>query len=216
MLFMNVILCFFYTLECNLNILFALYRLALKKRLLYVLDFGGALGSIYRQYAQLLTPAIQDISWNIVEQKSFLEVAEKLNCETELHFHNSIEDVFMNCDIDAVLFSSVLQYINDYENIFEKVKHVNYIIVDRHPEFCDKDEARFTVQKVMEPIYNASYPLRIFGKKELENLFISRYTILEKWQYDSDIKQFFKSKDGKSHETHQIGILLENKNIKLG
>ena len=53
-------------------------------------------------------------------------------------------------------------------------------------------------------------------KKELENFFISRYTILEKWQYDSDIKQFFKSKDGKSHETHQIGMLLENKNIKLG
>lgn len=61
----------FYTQEYNLDLVLALYRIALEKGRLHVLDFGGALGSVYRQHARILKPAISDISWNIVEQKSF-------------------------------------------------------------------------------------------------------------------------------------------------
>ena len=108
-----------------------------------------------------------------------------------------------------ILFSSVLQYIDNYEEIVEKVKSADYIIIDRHPEFCERENPAFTVQKVSEPIYSALYPLKIFGRGELEKAFLPEYTILEKWQYDSDIKQFFKSRDGMKYETHQIGMLLK-------
>ena len=176
---------------------------------LHVLDFGGALGSVYRQHIRILKPAIQDISWNIVEQKTFLKAAEKLDYEKELHFYDTVEDALTDCDIDVVLFSSVLQYIGDYEEIINKVKSVNYIIIDRHPEFSRRKEPCFTVQKVSEPIYQALYPLKIFGSRELENNFYPEYTVLEKWLCDSDIKQFFRSKDGKKYETQQIGLLLK-------
>ena len=199
----------FYTPEYNWDLVLALYRIALDKGRLHLLDFGGALGSVYRQHARILKPAIPDISWNIVEQKSFSEAAAKLDHEKELHFRDTVEDALANCDTDVVLFSSVLQYIDNYEEIVEKVKSADYIIIDRHPEFCERENPAFTVQKVSEPIYSALYPLKIFGRGELEKAFLPEYTILEKWQYDSDIKQFFKSRDGMKYETHQIGMLLK-------
>ena len=199
----------FYEQEYNWNLVLALFRIGLDKGRLHVLDFGGALGSVFRQHARILKPAISDISWNIVEQKSFLDAAKELDCEEELHFYDTIEDVLANCDIDVVLFSSVLQYISGYEKIVGKVKTIKYIIIDRHPEFCERQNPGFTVQKVSEPIYSASYPLKIFGSGELENYFLSEYIVLEKWSCDFDVKQFFRSKDGSQYETHQIGMLLK-------
>ena len=199
----------FYTQEYNWDLVLALYRIALDKGRLHVLDFGGALGSVYRQHARILKPAIQDISWNIVEQKTFLDAAKKIDCEKELHFWNTVEEALENCNTDVILFSSVLQYIDGYEEIIEKMKSVKYIIIDRHPEFCGRATPAFTVQKVSEPIYSASYPLKIFGCGELENSLSPEYAVLEKWLCDSNIKQFFKSKDGTKYETHQIGMLLK-------
>lgn len=199
----------FYTQEYNWNLVLALYRIALAKGRLHVLDFGGALGSVYRQHSRILKPAISDISWNIVEQKSFSDAAEHLDCEPELHFRDNVGDALKKCDTDVVLFSSVLQYIENYEEIIKKVKAIDYIIIDLHPEFCSRDLPAFAVQKVSEPIYSASYPLKIFGNGELENLFSPEYEVLEKWQCDSDIKQFFTGKDGRKYETQQIGMLLK-------
>lgn len=201
----------FYHEEYNYNILLPLYRIALEKGRLHVLDFGGALGSTFRQHLKLLKPSIQDLSWNIVEQQSFLEAAKLINCEEGLHFFDSIEKTLESASIDVVLFSSVLQYLENPQEIIEKIKSIPYIIIDIHPEFLTREKPLFTVQNVSEPIYNASYPLKIWGKGELLTMFSEHYELIESWKIKYDYLPKIKDENGIVEKIEYIGILLKKK-----
>jgi putative methyltransferase (TIGR04325 family) len=199
----------FYHEEYNYNILLPLYRIALEKGRLHVLDFGGALGSTFRQHLKHLKPAIQDFSWNIVEQQSFLEAARQINCENELHFFDSIEKTLESVPIDIILFSGVLQYLENPQEMIEKIKSIPYIIIDIHPEFLTRENPLFTVQNVSEPIYNASYPLKIWGKGELQTMFSEHYEILESWKLKYDYLPKIKDENGIVEKIEYIGMLLK-------
>ena len=201
----------FYHEEYNYNVLMPLYRIALEKGRLHVLDFGGALGSTFRQHLKLLKPAIQDLSWNIVEQQSFLEAAKEINCEEGLHFFDSIEKTLESAPIDVVLFSSVLQYLENPQEIIEKIKSIPYIIIDIHPEFLTREKPLFTVQNVSEPIYNASYPLKIWGKGELLTMFSENYELLGSWKIKYDYMQKIKDENGTAEKIEFIGMLLKKR-----
>jgi putative methyltransferase (TIGR04325 family) len=78
-------------------------------------------------------------------------------------------------DIQVVLFSSVLQYLEDPYGMLEKIlsKKPEYIIVDRTP-FIDSDD-RLTVQKVNPKIYKGSYPCWFFNEEKFVSYFRSNY-----------------------------------------
>ena len=197
--------------EYHYPLLFALYRTAVATGRLHVLDFGGALGSTFRQHLELLRGAGCDISWNVVEQPAFVAAAEKLEHEPELHFHRSIEEAAAHQKIDTILFSSVLQYLEHPREILRRSAGFRYLIIDRHPEFCERETGQITVQKVSEPVYDASYPVRIWGKHELKELLAPDYLLLKEWSSEIDRLQCLKTRDGGRNFVQDVGMFWEKR-----
>jgi len=172
----------FYQDDYNWPLLSAFGYLAAKLRgHLHVLDFGGALGSTYWQNRKILREIAPDLSWHVVEQQGFLDAAKTLHYDEPLFFHKSIEEAKKFSAINVVLFSSVLQYIDDWESIINSIADVNFILIDRSPEFTEKMESQIMVQKVPASIYTATYPARIFGKNHWRNSLQGIYDPILSW-----------------------------------
>jgi putative methyltransferase (TIGR04325 family) len=145
---------------------------------LTVLDFGGALGSVYFQNKSILD-CVRNISWNIVEQNNYVVEGKKhissgLN---NLHFYGSIEECLENCEPNFVLISSSLQYISNYREVLNKIdgSSAKFMYIDRTP-FADVKDDIFAIQNVSPEIYDATYPIRIFSRgafdSEMQDLWI--------------------------------------------
>jgi putative methyltransferase (TIGR04325 family) len=140
---------------------------AVNKGTLRVLDFGGAFGSTYMQNRVLLDK-LQHVEWHIVEQPHIVDLGRKEFSSSVLHFWHNIEDCLDAHEIDVILFSSVLQYMqNPYEIISKAVKfNTSGIIIDRTP-FAEQGE-RITIQHVPEKIYKANYVCYFLNKLKVK------------------------------------------------
>lgn len=132
-----------------------------------VLDFGGALGGLYLQHRKIFG-SIPNLRWSIVEQPHFIDAAKKNIHVHNLDFHYSIYDYLLNSKPNIVIFSSVLQYLENLDEILDEVAKsgAEYLVIDRTP-FQSQDNHTIKVQHVSKSIYNASYPIRIFSKQAL-------------------------------------------------
>ncbi len=146
---------------------------------LSVLDFGGSLGSTYYAVRDFLSwGKVEELKWNIVEQKNFVDCGKEYFEDGDLHFYNDIETCKANEDPNVIILSSVLQYI---ETPFEMLQTVmdndfQFIIFDR-TSFIPGNRNRLTVQKVPPAIYPASYPAWFFGIDEFLDIFKDRYVL---------------------------------------
>ncbi|MBO5760725.1 MAG: methyltransferase, TIGR04325 family [Lentisphaeria bacterium] len=205
----------FYESRYNYPLLTALLSVCNKtKTSLNVLDFGGALGSSFWQNRKYLEKVTDNLSWHIVEQNSFLQAAEKLIYNAPLFFHSTIEEAQQNAVFNAVLFSSVLQYLEKPRSFLEKVRNVEYLIIDRHPEFAEVLDAQYSVQYVHEPIYEASYPVRIWGKDELKTLLSEEYQLLMEWESDVDGELELYDAQKRRKKVHMKGMFFRRKAVR--
>ncbi len=129
-----------------------------------LLDFGGALGSMWYQLNPWLP---KGLTISIVEQQHFVEAGRRefetdslrffLNCKEASHWQKP----------DILVLSSVLQYLeNPWQLIPDALlQNVGAVLVDRTPIHEAPD--RICVQKVPAWIYKSSYPCRIFSRSSL-------------------------------------------------
>lgn len=149
---------------------------------LSVLDFGGALGSSYREHKQFLAH-IRGLRWSIVEQAHFT-AAGRADFETDvLHFYADIDECLRFEAPNVLLLSSVLQYLSDpFTFVADVSRHrIPFVIVDRTPVLPGV-ETRLTVQTVPPEIYDASYPAWIFGDRALENALTRCYDVVAQFE----------------------------------
>jgi putative methyltransferase (TIGR04325 family) len=168
-----------------------------------IIDFGGSLGSTYFQNKKFLDQ-LNLSSWSIVEQSHFVEVGKIDFEDDKLKFFNSIEDCSKNNTPNIILFSSVLQYIEDpFELLDSVLKHdFDFILIDRTPFSRGKETIK--LQIVPSNIYKASYPCRFFDKVLFLNYFeINGYVAFEQ----------FPALDGESNEFEFKGLILINRKI---
>jgi len=144
---------------------------------LNVLDFGGSLGSTFHQNKFFLN-TLDYVRWCIVEQPDFVRTGIDSFSDDVLHFYYSIDDCFKENNIDIILLSSVLQYLESPFDILNhiKLKRIKYIIIDRTPFIKGRD--RITIQKVHPKIYNASYPCWFFNKTKFLDSIIGDYDMI--------------------------------------
>jgi len=162
---------------------------------LNVLDFGGSLGSSYFQN-KLFLDTIPEVNWCIVEQPEFFQAGTELFADDRLHFFSSIESCMSAYDINLVLLSSVLQYLEKPYDLLDKIKlkRPEFIIIDRTPFVKGRD--RITVQKVNPAIYKGSYPCWFFNEDKLvaflskEYKLILKFDALDKANIASEFKGF--------------------------
>lgn len=174
----------FYNNDYNYQLLFALYKVYAEFNDLQILDFGGALGSLYNQHRCILDD-ISKMSWNIVEQEKFVILGKQEFENDKLKFFYNIDDCLKSKRIKLVLFSSVLQYLENPYQILDQIieKNIKYIFIDRTP-FIDSDIDRITLQKVPKNIYKASYPCRLFSQDKFVSYLNDKYKMLHSYSCD--------------------------------
>lgn len=157
---------------------------------LHVLDFGGALGSVYMQHRKIFSE-LQDFSWSVVEQPHVVVCGRDEFSTASLKFYETIEKCFSDQPVNVILFSSVLQYV---ENPYELLKMVVKlkplaIIIDRTPLASEGE--RITVQRVPNNIYSASYPCRFLNKDYLQSILTDSRTLTPWFVSAVDPADFF-------------------------
>lgn len=159
--------CLFYEKDYYLQLIAVLFTIFFDQEKLNIIDFGGSLGSMYYQNKDMLIPFINNLTWNIVEQRHFVEWGGANLEDDILKFYYSVDEIE---DCNCVIFGSSLQYLEDYEEYLEKIsqRKYKYIILDR-TAVCD--EEWFSIEVVHEPIYEAKYPVHVFREDELILLF---------------------------------------------
>ena len=162
---------------------------------LNVLDFGGAFGSSYYQNKKFLD-AIRELHWCVVEQPEFVENGLQNFSTDRLHFFYTIDDCVKKYNIDIILLSSVLQYLDEPFKLLDNIisQSIKYLIVDRTPFIVGDD--RITIQKVHPSIYSATYPCWFFNKSNFLSYLCKEYELmlefdaLDKANISSDFKGF--------------------------
>jgi putative methyltransferase (TIGR04325 family) len=131
---------------------------------LNVVDFGGSLGSTYRQCRPLLD-GLAGLQWWVVEQPAFVAAGEAEFSTDQLRFARSLAEVPMADAPWVVLASSVLQYVEDPRAVLQAFAEspARHLIIDRTP-LSDAAQDRLCIQHVPPRIYAASYPCRILAR----------------------------------------------------
>ncbi len=154
--------------QYSFPLLSALSLVAINDNLkLKVLDFGGSLGSAFYQNKKMLEN-LNELSWNIIEQKHFVEEGIKTFADDKLSFFHTIDDCLQERSINVILLGSVLQYLENPSKLMEDIlaKRVDNIIIDRTPIFKNNKD-RITIQKVPKNIYEAQYPCWILNEQKM-------------------------------------------------
>jgi putative methyltransferase (TIGR04325 family) len=150
------------------------------KNRLNIIDFGGSLGSTYFQNAGFLKH-LEELRWNIIEQKNFFECGKKYFEDASLKFYTSTENCLKETKPSVVLLSSSLQYLESPYSFLEKLVSYDFdtIIFDRTTFL--KDSERITLQKVPPGIYPASYPVWFLNEKKILSLLGKKYDLKAQW-----------------------------------
>lgn len=161
---------------------------------LTVLDFGGSLGTTYRQCRSFLDPLLS-LRWNVVEQTSFAKAGQAEFSTKELRFFESIDDIAELARTYVAIFSSSLQYV---EQPYEALRAVlrtssRYMIIDRTP-FSSSQSDRLCIQCVPKHIYRGSYPMWIFSEPRFLDLL----------ENDWDLTADFDSPEGRAKSTSGV------------
>jgi len=145
---------------------------------LTVLDFGGSLGSSYRQCRSFLSP-LHALCWCVVEQPHYVARGKELFETDELRFFETIDGCLAQHTPDIVLFSGVLQYLPDPYLVLQRVvaAGIRALLIDRTPFGAMADDI-ITLQTVPPHIYPAKLPFRIFAKAHLEGAIGPAYTCI--------------------------------------
>ena len=165
---------------------------------LSVLDFGGALGSLYRQIRPLLND-LPSIEWNVIEQSHYVKSGRERYSTSELNFF-SLEDYKSGATKpNLVFFSSVLQYLEHPEKIFEIVSAQSTIVdivIDRTP-FFKEAQHKIVQQVVPSSIYKANYPMWIFSEQQFNKLYETDWRVVDQHASAEGVN---KSDDGSTFE----------------
>ena len=157
-----------YSHQLNMHLLKSAYTSLDKGKGFKILDFGGALGTTYRQF-----PVKKVLEkWTVIEQPKLVNIgAKEFSCK-RLNFCTS--DMFFKSyerEYDAVIFSAVIDYIEDYRTLMRRIiseSKAKIILIDRSL-FSELDVDFYAIKKTNKNITgNKKYPVCILSEKSFK------------------------------------------------
>ena len=147
---------------------------------LCVIDYGGALGTSYRQNKKFFDILDSSIQWIILEQSRFVQIGKSEFENDELFFINELRQI--NTEIDLVLLAGSICYFEKPYKELDKILIIapKFIIITRTP-FSDISKDKISLQIVPESIYKASYPIWTFSKDNFTGYLSTKYELIEEW-----------------------------------
>jgi putative methyltransferase (TIGR04325 family) len=153
-------------------------------RKLKVLDWGGSLGSTYRQNQSALAAAGLELEWVVVEQEHLVEIGTSEFTDGALSFRKSLSGIPFD-HYDLVILAGSICYIEDPQSVLAEITGLGTkrILFDRTPE-SRSGEDQIGVQRVGKRIYKASYPIRAFAGDSLAKFLAPNYKLAFDWESD--------------------------------
>ena len=181
----------FYREEYNLPLLAALMSVAAWNRgRLCVLDFGGALGSTYGQHRSQFRK-LAEHTWNIVEQPHVVKCGKDEFENEHLKFWSDMEECCSAQNINVILFSGVLQYLENPYAVLEQAAALRpAMVLITRTSFAETEEY-ITVQHVPASIFSASYPCRWLDRNRINGILEKEYRLLPDFNDHIDPSGFF-------------------------
>jgi putative methyltransferase (TIGR04325 family) len=170
----------FNRIEYSFPVLATLLRAAIDNGgALTVIDFGGALGSSFRECRSFLGNRVSPLRWSVVEQPTFVEAGRREMQTEELRFCATLQEAAQRMPVEVLLFSGVLQYLPEpYATIDEGAAlGARYIVIDR-TIMSDRPHDSIHVQFVPRTIYAASYPVWVLSMPRVVERLRPRYDLL--------------------------------------
>lgn len=132
-----------------------------------IVDFGGGLGSFYRQHRRFLEGL--DLRWCVVETPELVAAGAEFTDET-LRFFPSIAAASAKFgEIDAALFSGVISYLPSVGELFDEVSgRIPSIIISRNWEGDGMDDTYY-VQRVSEGDDEYEVVFRLCGRNGIHS-----------------------------------------------
>ena len=145
-----------------------------------VLDFGGSLGTVYRQF-KYFTKGDIPLKWIIIEQHDLVIVGNEEFKNDELSFLDSNSWNPSQAKVDLIIVSSVLQFLREPEQLILKLKtsSAKYIILDRTPMWSGEFDV-LTICIAAKYI-SGSYPCWFFSESKLKNLLMVDWELIGDW-----------------------------------
>ena len=186
----------------NAHLVAALKHIIATEGHFQVLDFGGALGSIYRQHRWFLSDFTNFI-WCVVEQDHFAETGKRMFENNKLKFETSISAAFDQYKPNIAVISNALHRV---ENPFDVLKDlakqdIHYLFIDRLPVVAEAEN------RIVRSVFPAkscrtSYPSWLFSESKFRETLLKNYRIRE--EFDATDKN-----DVMSHNARYIGLFCE-------
>lgn len=148
--------------------------------LINILDFGGGLGTTYRQF-----PFKNKINrWSIIEQDRILEIGTNEFCNEKLSF-SSLEQLTQKSNYDVLIFGAVIDFIDDYQAVIKELIYKckpQMIIVDR-TLFTDLTYDFWTVKDTNKNITgHKKYPLCFISEIVFNSFMLNHgYQKIDSW-----------------------------------
>lgn len=177
----------FPTPEVNGPLLIALRRIAdTEHGQLDLVDFGGALGSTWRQHRNALGPVLK-VRWRVVEQPHYVEAGQEF-ADGVLSFHRTVGEAMAESRVSTILLSSVLPYLEHPRELLAEVsaKGIRHVIIDRTSFAVDRRE-RIVVQRVPPELGGGSYPCWLFNREALLAPLAAHYRLVSEWPGFDDV-----------------------------
>ena len=145
---------------------------------LSLIDYGGSLGTSYRQNLPYLQH-LNSLQWHLIEQPMFVEEGRKHFEDKHLHFYYHLDEVLQKDQPQLLMFSSSLQYMEKPYELLTQVKQlgIEYLLIDR-TAFIEEPEDRLTIQKVPPAFYEASYPCWFFSEQKMNTFLKDSYDLV--------------------------------------
>ena len=161
-----------------------------KNRSLNIVDFGGALASNYFKMKDIIDQKYKN-KWSVIEQKNFVDLGNRTLKTKYLNFYNSINNI-KNRNIDLIIFSGALQYLENPTELIEEVLKFSpeYVLIERLPIMSKQLKNEIYIQKKGK----YSYPVWHFTKKYLQLLFQNKYKLIENLSSEFDHDFYFKNR----------------------
>lgn len=164
--------------EYPFAVIAALLRAADQQGRLDVVDFGGSLGSSYRQCRPLLD-RLSHLRWHVIEQAAFVAAGRAEFSTDELGFCESLALLPPPVGPRVVLASSVLQYLEYPHQVLDAFAalEAECLVIDRTPIGALPSD-HLCIQHVPAHIYKASYPCWLLAQEPLQEQLARHWQIV--------------------------------------
>lgn len=145
-----------------------------------VLDYGGALGSLYRQHRWFLSD-FTDFVWCVVEQKLFVETGQKLFENRKLKFETTIAAAFKAYKPNIAVISHTLQRVEQPFDVLNNIIQLDIPYLFIEVPTVKAAENRITQSTFPARSCKTTYPTWLFAETEFKEKLQQYYRILNEF-----------------------------------